>query len=624
MLQAIRDKAQGIFAWVLLVMIGVPFGLWGIQNYLDTGKEQPVAVVEGQEIFERDVYRVYEQSLANLDGAADYDEKRMKDEALERLINEELMARAAAEESLAIGDDEIRGVVQSLPYLQSDGKFDKEKYKIMLSSQGMAPAQFAARIRRALLLEQYQKGIAATAFVTSRQIESFYRLRNQERPIEYLTVAAKKSGGDFQDKDIEAYYREHLEEFQTPERVSVEYLSVSLDNVANAVQPTEEDLKALYEEQKSQFATPERRKVSHILIATEADKPESGKAARDKADDLRARLLKGEDFAKLAKEFSDDKDSGAKGGDLGFVAKESMDPNFAVAAFALQKDELSQPVKTPFGYHLIKLTELIPGTVKAYAEARDELAKNFQRTTAENKFYELSQTLTERSFEHPDSLEAAAKALNLEIERTELFARDAGAGIASEKAVRDAAFSQEVLDGKNSELVEIGAEKVYVLHLKDHELATPKPMAEVRQAIAEMLREKAARDDARKRAETLLTRIEEGQSLSDAAKSAGLSVSKATAKRIGETLPAPLSQAVFKAPIPGGDKKGGLGRVEMENGDQIVFNLLEVKEGATASVDPKELEMARDYMARNAGQGEFVAFLAQLRAQSDVYIKPAR
>lgn len=623
MLQAIRDKAQGIFAWVLLVMIGVPFGLWGIQNYLDTGKEQPVAVVEGQDIFERDVYRVYEQNLAGLDGSAEYDEKRMKEEALERLINEELMVRAADDKSLAIGDEEIRGMVQSLPYLQSDGKFDKEKYKAMLASQNMTPAQFAARVRRALLLEQYQKGIAATAFVTARQIEGFYRLRNQERSVEYLTVAVKKGGGEVSDKDIEAYYREHIGEFQNPERVSVEYLGVSLEQVAAGIRPSEDDLKNLYEEQKNQFSTPERRKVSHILLAVEADKPDSDKAVLDKANGLRTRLQQGEDFAKLAKEFSDDKDSGAKGGDLGFVAKEALDPNFALAAFALKQGELSQPVKTPFGYHLIKLTEWVPSTVKPYAEVRDELAKTFQRSSAENKFYELTQTLTEQSFEHPDSLEAAAKALNLQVERTEMFTREAGAGIAADKAVRDAAFGQEVLDGKNSEAVEIGGEKVYVLHLKDHELASPKPMAEVKQAIVEKLREKTAREDARKQADALLSRIKEGQSVSDVAKSAGLSVSKGSAKRVGETLPLPLSQAVFKAPAPVAGKNDA-GRVEMDNGDQIVFNVLEVKDGSLAAVDPKEQEMARDYMARNAGQGEFSAFLAQLRAQSDVYVKPAR
>ena len=621
MLQAIRNRAQGILAWVILILIGVPFALWGIQNYFSSGKEQPVAVVGDRDIFERDVNRAYEQNLANLAGM-DFEEKQLKREALNRLINEELIVQSAEDDGLALSDSDVREFVQSLPYFQTDGKFDKEKYKLMLSSQGISPAQFAAQIRKSLTMEQYQRGITDTALVTKQQLEAFYRLRNEQRQIEYFTVPSKKFEGEISEKDVEAYYQENLTAFQNPEKVSVEYLSISLEDIAKTIHPTEEELKSLYDEQKSQYRTTERRKVSHILIAVESDKEEADKAALTKATQLRERLVKGEDFSVVVKEASDDKASAEKGGDLGFINPETVDPNFSNTAFALSKNEISQPVKTPFGYHLIKVTELMPATTKPFEQVRDELAQNFQRSAAENKFYELGQTLTEQSFEHPDTLEPAAKALNLQIAQTALFTRDAGEGIAAEEKVRDAAFSQDVLDGKNSEPVEIANEKVFVLHMKEHQPASNKPLAEVKQEIIDKLRTKSGRAEARKRAEQLLVEVNQGKPMADVAKAAGLALNKPAAiQRNANNIPAALVTAAFRvAPSKAG--KAGAAVAELDNGDQVVLSVIGLTEGSVSSVDPKELDMARAYLAKGAGQSEFGAIMAQLREQADVYVKP--
>lgn len=619
MLQAIRDKAHGIIAWVMLIGIGIPFGLWGINNYFDGGKEKPMAVVGDREIFERDVHRAYEDMVARI-GTPDYDEKQVRQEALEKLINEELITQNARARDLAVSEADIRAYVQSQPFFQTDGKFDKDKLKTLLASQGMSSPQFSAQIAKQLLDEQYVRGISDTAFVTKRQLEEFYKLRNQERQIEYFTIPAKAPAGEIADKDIEAYYQEHKSEFQNPEKLQVEYLSLTLDEVSTEFHATEDELRALYEEQKAQYGTPERRKFSHILIAAEVDKEDSLKAAQAKAEQIRQRLTKGEDFAKLAKEVSDDKDSAAKGGDLGFVDKDAMDPNFTAAAFALGKDEISQPVKTPFGYHLIKVTELVPATTKTFEEVKEELAKTYQRTAAENKFYDAKQKLDELSFEHNDSLEPAAKALNLKIGQTGLFTREAGEGVMTDAAVRAAAFSPEVLDGKNSQAVEIGNDKVYVLHIKEHQPASDKPLAEVKAEIVAKLRAKQAQEAAHKQAEQLIAEVKQGKAMAEAAKSAGAALNKATVKLVGKTeLPPELTRAVNKAPLTRVGKPNPA-LAELQDGGQILFVLTEVKDGTLASVDSKELEMAKEYLARNAGQTELNAFLGSLREQAKVKI----
>ncbi len=621
MLQAIRDRAQGIFAWVMLILVGVPFALWGIQNYLDSGKEQPLAVVGDRDIFEREVNQAYQQSLANLVGLAEVDEKQLKQEALEKLIRDEIIAQNAEAKNLAVSDNAVREFIQTLPYFQTEGRFDKEKYNVMVSSQGLSSAQFVAQVRRALLMEQYQRGLLDSAFVTSNQLAALFRLKNQERAVEYLKVPLKASTRVISDAEIEDYYRKNLSAYKNPERVSIEYIAVRLEDIAKQIQVTEEDLRNLYEEQKASFTSEERRKVSHILVTVDSEGGETAEqAALAKINQIRERLAKGEDFAKVAKEMSDDSVSAQNGGDLGFITKGAMEQNFADAAFALKQGELSEPVKTSFGYHLIRVTELSPAKIKPFEEVKDELLNTFQRNAAENKFYEQGQTLTELSYEHPDSLEPAAKALNLKIERTDFFTREAGDGIAAEPAIREAAFSEDVLNGRNSDPVELGSDLAVVLRMKGHEPASDKPLADVKDEIIAKLRAEDARQDVRKEAEELLRQAQEGVPFSDLAKKHGIQISKEpNLRRDAKNVSPALTNAVFKAERPSPERPV-ISTAELENGDYAVFKLTAVKDGA-AQGDPKEADAAQQFLIKNTAQREFSSFVAQLRESADVYVR---
>lgn len=622
MLQAIRDKAQGFFAWVLLILIGVPFALWGIQNYFDSGRESPVAVVGDRDIFERDVTRLYEQAVATLPPGSNFDEKVLKRQTLDRLIDEELMGQAALKARLHVGDESIRKLIETLPYFQTEGKFDKEKYKTMLASQNMAPGQFSEQLRKALVLEQYQRAISDSALAVDWQAQNFYRLRNQQREIEYVTIPLQKVERPADEKSIAAYYEAHRSDFQDPETVTIDYIALSVDDLANQVVPTEAELKAFYEEQKGNFTSPEQRRLSHILVSAESGDAEADAAASKKVREIREKLVAGQDFAKLAAEVSDDKESGAKGGDLGFVTPGSMDPNFEKVGLALAKDVVSEPVRTPFGYHLIKVTELKPSSVKSFEEARAELGRMYQRNAVDSRFYELGQKLTETSFENPDSLEPAAKAVQKPIERSAAFTRDKGEGIAAEKAIRDAAFSDDALNGKNSDLIELGPEKVAVVRVYDRKPAVEKPLAQVRAEIVQRLNAEQARESTRLVAEQLLKKVQAGSSLADEAKAAKLSISKPAAfKRDVTDLPAQLVEAVFKAPKP--KEQPVRASVELEDGSAVVYTLKSVIEPMPAQGD-KEAHTFATYLAGAAGQQQFAAWLAELRKSEDVYIAPRK
>lgn len=622
MLQAIRDRAQGIFAWIMLIAIGIPFALWGIQNYIDTGKEQPAAVIGDREIFDREVSRAYEQTLANLVGVAAYDDKQLRREALERLVREEVIYQSADAKSFAVSDAEVRAFIQTLPYFQTEGRFDKEKYKVMLAAQNMSPNELVAQVQRALLMEQFQKGVADSAFVTGDQVQATQRLRNQERTVEYVRIPLKPSGKVFPDAEIEAYYREHLADFRNPEQVSVEYVALSLDDVAKNVHITDGDLRNLYDEHKANLGTPERRKLSHILISVNQKNPEADKLALDKIRIIQQRLASGEDFAKLAAEFSEDSVSAKQGGNLGFIDRDAMEEPFSKAAYELKPGQVSEPVRTSYGYHLVKLTELVPGREKSFEEAKDELRKSAQHNAAENKFYELGQVLTEQSYEHPDSLEPAAKQINSEIKQSGLFTRDGGEGIAADPAIRSAAFSDDVLNGRNSDPVEIGSEKAVVLRIKEHRPASDKSLSEVKDLIIAKLRDLDARNEAGIRVAALRKQVQSGLPLAEAAKASGLDVIRLPAvRRTDEKLPLELVNAIFRASRP----VNGVvvpGSVELENGDQAVFSVLAVKEGEVLAGDTNEQKSVLEFLSRSGGQREFAALVARLREIADVQLKP--
>ncbi len=620
MLQAIRDRAQGIFAWVMLIAIGIPFALWGIQNYIDTGKERPAAVVGDREIFDRDVTRAYEQSLNNLVGIDDFDEKKLREQALERLIGEEVIVQSAEQRLLTVSDTEARSFIQMLPYFQTDGKFDKDKYKVMLSAQGMSPVQFAAQIRRALMSEQFQHGVVDSAFVTKEELETLMRLKNQEREIEYVGIPLPQISRAFTDAEVAAYYQSHLGEFGNPERVSVEYLALNFDDVAKNVQVSEADLTRLYEEKKATLGTPERRKISHILLAPTDSSEAAQKTAQEKAAGIRERILNGEDFAKIAREVSNDTVSGKSGGDLGFLNKDAQEEPFTKAAEGLNSGDISEPVKTSFGYHLIKLTELIPAKQKSFEEVKEELRKDAQRNSAETRFYEQGQKLAEQTFEHPGSLDSAAQALGLKVQQTGMFTREQGEGLGAEEPVRKAAFSEDVLGGHNSEPVELGNEKAVVLRIKEHQPASDKPMTEVTDVILAKLRDQESRAEAAKHAQDLLKTVREGKPLTEAVKSLGLLTSKTGLVRSdNEKLPPELLQAAFNAgrPFPG---KTTVGEAAQVNGGMWVFSVTAVKDGLVVAADAKEQESVSQFMSRSVAQREFGSFVERLRELADVKI----
>jgi len=619
MLLEIREKVQGVFASIILVLICVLFGLWGIQNYLGGGKEAPVVTVGDKEFFQRDVTQAYQQFAQNLAGMK-FDENMLKQQALEKMIRDEVLLQYAFEQNLTISDDTARAFIQSLEYFQKDGKFDKAQYQSLLAGQGMSSDEFVSRIKKALMMEQLQKAIVDSGFVTKAEVEAFFKIQNQKRDVEYVSIPVKQSSQMPSDESIENYYRQHQDAFQTEEQVSIQFVELSLDKLASEVKATDEQLKAYYEEQKAQYTNPERRKISHILFAFDKNQADAEQQAQQRA--LQAKqALQNKDFAALAAEVSDDKLTAKNGGDLGLFNVGVMEKDFEEAASKLKLGEVSEPVRSAFGYHLIKVTELVPGEVKAYDVVKAEVAKAYQKSQAEATFNQMGEKLGEVSYENTDSLDAAAKLLGVSISKLGPFSRNAGEGIASDEKVRLAAFSEDVLKGSNSEPIELSADRVVVLRMDTHTPATVKELKVVRGEVVTALQKATAEQQASELAGAIKAEVAAGKSLNEVTASRNLTLKKAPGlMRTAADLAPTVVQAIFKAPKPQANRTSVIIVDEPANG-KIIAHIVKVTEGTMSDADKAKQAVIEKNIATAFGRGQFEAVLNQLQVQTDIVVR---
>ncbi len=621
MLQSIRDRAQGVLAWIILLLICIPFIFWGIENYIGGGREQPVAVVGEKEIFQADVSRAYQQMAAKLGNLGQIEEPTLKQLALKNLIDEEVLRQTALDRGFLVSDAQIRDAIRGMPYFQNEKGFDQEKYTNVLRAQGLTEPYFVEQIRKGMEIGQLQDGITRSSFATRTEIERFLNLRDQLRTVEYVAISPVMSEAAIGPQEIEKYYREHEAAFRYPEKVSVQYVDLNLSDIAAKLEVKEDEVRAFYESEQDLYTRKERRKVSHILAAVGTKDREKGEAAAlEKIREAEKLLANGEEFATVAEKLSDDKASGKQGGNIGLVNPGELDAEFEKAAFALALGQVSEPVKTSFGYHLIKLTELEPGEVKPFESVRSEVENAYRRHQAENTFYEQGERLAQIAYESPDSLTPAAESTGLEIKTSDLFTRHETEGFGATPKVAEAAFGDQVLEGKNSDPIEITSDRVMILRLAEHVPASTKPLDEVREQVVAQIKMQKARELAAEEAARFYTELKAGASLAGLAESNNLKLEKPDAlARIDTKLPRELIKAVFSADKPVSGQSVPF-RVALPDGQHVVAVLLAVqaKSDSDQKDKGKESEMAGQWLSTQTANTEFSDLLAELKEDAGI------
>ena len=625
MMDKLREGAQGKVAKVILGLIILSFALAGVGSYLNRPANTAVAAVNGNEISPQALETAYRNERARLEAQMGEEFNRLAENpqylkqlrrsVLDRLIEQALVDAKAHELGLRIGDEQIKQAIVAMPEFQNKGKFDNERYLQLIQRAGMSPEMFSENVRQDMVRQQLIGGLLGSEFVLNGEAGSLEKLYQQGRDVRLVRLAAERYLNDVQvsDEEIKQYFDANQGRFMNDEQVKVDYLLLDAANLAQDIQVSDQDVRDYYDQHQDQFQRNERRRVAHILIPFGKDE----KAALKKAEDVLAALKGGSDFAELAKRDSADTFSAKKGGELDWFDKGVMDPAFEKAAFELAKvGDLSAVVKSQFGFHIIKLSGVEPATVRPFEQVQAETKDRLQKEKARERYFAEQQKLADASFENPDSLDAAAKAVGLKVISSDYFTQGSAPAPLNDGKVLSAAFSEMLREeNTNSDVIEIGDGKALVLHVMDHKVKAPKPLDEVRDQVVAAIKHSKASEVARSKGQELMAKFKSGAAGEKDLAALGLKLeSEKGVTRFAQGLDQSLVAEIFRMPHPGKDQPT-VELIAQSNGDQVIVALdaVQVPEKATQMA-----ELIKGQLGQVKAQADYKALINSLRKAAKI------
>jgi len=628
MLQTIHDRLKGWLAGVVLGIIGLVFVFWGI-NWTMSAPNY-AAKVNGSEISSTEVRQAYQQQLAQYQRQAngqidDAQRNEIKRHVLDQYVNTEAVVTRADSLGYRVSDQDLLAEMSKIPAFQVDGKFDKAHAMAVLRSQGRSIAEIEDLFRRDVKLRQLDEALTLSSFATPSEMKRLRALAEQERQVSWFTVAPAKyiAEATASDADLQAYYDAHKAQYMTPETVDLHYVELSMAQLESKVTVDDAQLKAYYDDQKTKtperFTQPEQRRVRHILL--QVSDPKDDATVKAKAESILKRAQNGEDFSALAKEFSQDPGSAQQGGDLGWSERKAFVGPFADAAFGMKEGEITGPVKTQFGYHILKLDGIQPTNIKTFEQAKADLETEYRRSEAERLFNSAQDELADAALQNTTDIDVVARKAGLTVRDIPVFSRTDGGGELGKPApVLEAAFSQDVLDGRLSPIVEIEKGRGLVLRATDHKVPQQKPLDAVRTEIVAAWKEQRGTELAAAAANDAVKRLTAGEAWEAVAKSLGATPQPPKfVERSDQAVPLEIRRGAFEAPKP--EAKPLYQRLAMTGGDSAVLELIAVREKPDA--DPRQIDtQLRRQLTQQSASSESQSYALAARAAAKVTLNP--
>lgn len=612
MLQDIRENAQGTIAKIIIGVLIVSLSIWGMDAIIGGFTGEPeVATVNGEDIPEREFLRVVQlESQRQLSRMETPDpsllnEDQIRKDVLDSLIQQQVLIQDARSQGLELSDADIDALITRMPQFQVDGQFNRDRFVATVRNMGMGVAEFREAIRKQYVVNQIRAGIIQSAVVADENAAQLLKIQNQTRTFRVLDIPASAVSDkvSITDADIEEFYQQNKDAFKQPEQVDAAYITLSLGALAENIDISDKELKAYYEQRAADLASEERR-ASHILI-------EEGSKADETIAEIQKRLKAGESFADLAREYSIDTVSAKEGGDLGYAGRGIYDPAFEKALFALEEDEVSKPVRTSFGVHLIRLEDIRKSEVPPLAEIEDQLRRELARDKANERFAEIRTQLADSAYA-ADDLAGPAKELGLEVREAKGITREGGPAPFDHDGLVRQLFSEDVLNGGyNTELIDVGDSVSVVARVREHREAKQLPLAEVRDDIRAELEQRKTREALAERADAIIAKLEAGESV----ESGGEWVSYDSLARNSSKVGPAVMQQAFSLPRPA-DDKATYGKTVSASSASVIA-LESVNDGEVAE-DSKELDQLRQFLASLEGQQEYAAYQRFLRNRAEV------
>lgn len=627
MLQSIRDNSQSIVAKVIVGLIVVTFALFGVESLvsLTAGSNAP-ATVNGEEVSERDLAQGVElqrrQLLAQMGENADpalLQDDLIRASVLEGLVEQSVLVQSAQSQDMIISDQLIDQLIVTTREFQLDGKFDRGQFEATLRNAGLSPLMYRDILRKEKLMEQERFGYLLSSFTLPGEVTQIVALDRQKRDLSYfvLPVTPHLAAATVTDAQVEAAYEAKKSELMTDEQVIVDYLLLERSALAGDVVVNDDDLQAQYQAMLASFQAREERGVSHILVEVTPDIDDA--AAKVNIQALAKRLQAGEDFAAVAKDGSDDIGSAEAGGDLGINTKGVFDAAFEEALYALAEvGDVSEPVRSEFGYHLIKLTAKQQQKAPAFADVESQLRKELVEAKTDELYVARLKELEDITFSAGDLAEPA-EVLELKIHTSAPFSRAGveGDDIISNGRVLQAAFGDEVLKEQlNSSLIELDSGRAIVVHLNEHQPPRSKSLAEVQDSLKAELTGAAAATALQQDVDAVMAALAQGKDMVSVSGTEPL-IQRAGVQRSDAKLPMEVAQAAFAMSHPDAAQPV-YKAVELFDGSFAIVALDKVIAGETAGLKETEQAAMQRILSARTGQADWGAVVESKKAAAEI------
>lgn len=609
MLQRLREKTQGWIAGIIIGILILSMALWGISYYMHGSSASSDVVVKfnGGEVTLPELDTAFNRfKLQNSDKVSNTPAatKLLKQQLLDQLITQKLLAAAAKQSNLLVGQEQINSVLLQIPAFQSNGQFSQAQFEGVLNQLLFTPAEFLENLQDTMLINQLQSGVMGSVFVLPDEVSNAALLINQQRQFSYAILSKDRVINQIQinNTDIEEYYKQHQEDFMLPEKVGLQYVVLSAAEIMKKIVPTASQLLQFYQANLNNYTQPVRWQVAHILLAD--DQAQALKIVQEAKN--------GANFSSLANQYSQDPLTAKKGGILPWFTQGQVDPAFEAATASLKKGEISSPVKTKYGYEIIKLLQVQPQQAIPYAQVSAKVREAYLLQTAQKQFEDQKEQLSNLSFENPNSLKSAADTLHLPLQITQNFTNEGGTeSLTKLPQVITAAFSQDVLDGNNSDVITIAPGQVAVIRILSHQPASVIPLSQVSSRVRQLLVDSAVKEKLTTLGDQIIEAMVTGQTEAQVAKTYHLTWQNVTAELTAKNINMAILNAAYSLarPVPLHPSVGG---VSLANNDYALVNLNAIVYGkglAAAQQNALNQQLAQGF--RQAESLEYIEYLRE-------------
>jgi len=626
MLETIREKFTG---WIAALIIGaisialvISFG-----NMNQTPLEQDVVItVNDREITLVDYREEYTNQLLQFqevfgDEIPESLEFTIQESATENLIMKTLLNDYVDAQGYRVSPEYVAELITTNPNFQLGEGFNRENYQAILSSQGVSQSKYENDLRIELQINQLRRGLIESSFITPSEFRRFVELQMEERDGQYLLIPSSKFTDQVSlDKEVvSTFYTENITSFMTEEEIDVEFLSIDTEEIAQSIEFSPLDVEQYYKENIERFRSNEERKSSHILISFDDEVIED--AAQEQSKDILVRIKGGESFEELAQEFSDDSGSATNGGDLGWAEPGLFVSEFDQVLYALEIGEISDPVKTQFGYHIIRLDDVKEGRKKEFAEIEEELTEEYSQLLAEDRLYDLAEQLDDLALQAYNELDTVADRLALELNQISAITKNGSTFLNQQPELIDILFSSSSIEQSENTPVYEFNNSIVVARVVNHRLPETKNFSEVEDEIVNLLTVQNSIEIANETAAQMLEELSSGKTLTELSDLYQLELKEFNElKRNDDALPGVVTDAVFATLT---NKIDSNHYSTIATGEEVyVFEVLQLNSGKLDNYNDQERDSGKIALAEQLGTYELASLTKELRENAEVEINP--